>query len=92
MRRVNACNTLSFATAKPTDVKNLQVHFEELSSDGDTLLPTVLQTVQSGLKPSVPADFVFTDDIAPVETIVDSLVIRYFLTSENNNRTVGTTQ
>lgn len=74
-------NTLLFATAQPTSSENLQIHLNALPSNNDPLLRAVLQTVQTGAQPTIAADFVFTDDVAPVETIVDSLVIRYFLNS-----------
>lgn len=80
----NTLNTLLFATAEPTDFESLQAHLNILPVNGDPLLPAVLQTVQSGERPTIAADFIFTDDVAPVETIVDSLVIRYFLNSNLN--------
>ena len=85
-------NTILFATLQPTNVAYLQQHIANLPQNGDVLLPTVLPIVQSGVRPTVSADFVFTDDVAPVETIVDSLVIRYFLSSGFNDQLIGTSQ
>lgn len=72
-------NTILYATAQPTEPNSLVLHLAQLSTDGDLLLPAVLSTVQSGLRPSIAADFIFTDDVAPVETIIDSLVVRYVI-------------
>ncbi|MFT5197345.1 MAG: spermidine synthase, partial [Candidatus Promineifilaceae bacterium] len=72
-------NTILFASVKLTQFDSLDAHLKALPPNVDPLLPAVLHTVQSGLQPTTAADFMFTDDVAPVETIVDSLVIRYFL-------------
>lgn len=72
-------NTLLFASVAPTHFDTLQTHIDLIPANGDPLIPLVLRTVQSGFQPTIAADFVFTDDVAPVETIVDSLVIRYFV-------------
>ncbi|MCP4426820.1 MAG: hypothetical protein GY803_20220, partial [Chloroflexi bacterium] len=47
--------------------------------DVDPLLRAALEMAVTNLVPVVPAAVVFTDERAPVETIVDSLVIRYLL-------------
>ncbi len=74
-------NTILFATREPTDFENLAHHLEENQNAADPLLPAVLQTVQSGHQPTVSGPTIFTDDIAPVETTVDSLVLNYLLQS-----------
>ncbi|MEM8857824.1 MAG: fused MFS/spermidine synthase [Chloroflexota bacterium] len=74
-------NTILYATNKPTDSNNLLQHLSQMPADADPLIPAVLTTVQSGLRPTVRSDIVFTDDVAPVETIVDSLVLRFIFRS-----------
>ena len=74
-------NTILFATVKPTDSSSLNQHLSQLPQDSDPLISAVLNTVQSGLRPTVGSGLVFTDDVAPVETIVDSLVIRYMFST-----------
>ncbi|MEM9775110.1 MAG: fused MFS/spermidine synthase [Chloroflexota bacterium] len=74
-------NTILYATAQPTSANGLVLHITQLPKDEDPLLPAVLSAVQSGLRPSVGSEIIFTDDVAPVETIVDSLVLRYLVQS-----------
>ena len=45
----------------------------------DLLLVSVLRVAADNIVPTVPGQVVFTDERAPVETIIDSLVIRYLL-------------
>ncbi len=72
-------NTILVATVQPTSADNLRANLTQLSSDGDPLLVVALETAAKNLVPAVASDVVFTDERAPVETIVDSLVIRYLL-------------
>ena len=48
-------------------------------TDAAPLLAQVLQTAHSNLVPRTDSDIVFRDERAPVETIVDSLVLRYLI-------------
>jgi spermidine synthase len=72
-------NTILVATVQPTAGDNLARNLARLEDDVDPLLPAVLETAVANRVPIDPADVIFTDERAPVETIVDSLVIRYLL-------------
>jgi hypothetical protein len=72
-------NTILVATMQPTTSANLAHNFAQLSPDTDPLLLAAVETGTQNIVPTNPADVIFTDERAPVETIVDSLVIRYLL-------------
>ncbi len=74
-------NTILFATNAPTEFDAVQAHLNLLPADTDPLIPAVLTTVQSGFQPTISSDTIFTDNRAPVETIVDSLVLNYIFQS-----------
>ena len=64
---------------QPTSPANLAHNLTQLSSDMDPLLLAAMETAVQNIVPIVAADVIFTDERAPVETIVDSLVIRYLM-------------
>jgi spermidine synthase len=72
-------NTILVATMQATTAENLVQNVDELPPDSDPLLAAVLHTAAENVVPATASDVVFTDQRAPVETIVDSLVIRYLL-------------
>ncbi len=72
-------NSVLVATVKPTESGNLAANLERLDGDLHPLLHRSMTEVDQGLVPSVAGDVVFTDQRAPVEIIVDTLVIRYLL-------------
>ena len=72
-------NTILVATVQPTAPENLARNMAQLGADVDPLLRTAVATAVTNLVPAIPSDVIFTDERAPVETIVDSLVIRYLL-------------
>ena len=74
-------NTILVATASPTVPDNLKANLAALPADADPLLRRVLETAAANLAPPPAADsaLVLTDDRAPIETISDSIVIRYLL-------------
>jgi hypothetical protein len=71
-------NTILVATVQPTTADSLQTNLAQLG-EVDPLLREALETAVSSIVPTTPSDVVFTDERAPVETIIDSLVIRYLL-------------
>lgn len=75
----NSLNTILFATMQPTSAENLAVNLAQLDPNAHPLLRSALETAVSNITPTTPSDIIFTDERAPVETIVDSLVIRYLL-------------
>jgi spermidine synthase len=72
-------NTILVATFQSTTPDNLAFNLAQLNPQADPLLRAAMETAVSNIVPTTPADVIFTDERAPVETIVDSLVIRYLL-------------
>jgi spermidine synthase len=74
-----ALNTILVATIQPTTSDHLRQNLERLDSDAHYLLRATLETAAGNVVPVTPGPVLFTDQRAPVETIIDSLVIRYLL-------------
>lgn len=74
-----ALNTILVATQQPTTAGNVAQNLAQLAPDSDPLLRAVLETAVIAQAPVNPTGVVFTDERAPVETIIDSLVLRYLL-------------
>jgi spermidine synthase len=72
-------NTILVATAQPTDAANLTTNLALLESAAHPLLTVTMQATADNLMPTVAGPTVFTDERAPVETIIDSIVIRFLL-------------
>lgn len=74
-------NTMVYATVQPTRPENLAVNLQLLEerSEVHPLLVDVLQRTVANLVETPSSKTVFTDDLAPVERLVDSIVIRFFL-------------
>ena len=72
-------NTILVATRQPTTPDALAANLAALPPDADPLLRDALRTATANLAPIGAGGVVFTDDHAPVETISDSIVIRYLL-------------
>ncbi|MBK8905948.1 MAG: fused MFS/spermidine synthase [Anaerolineaceae bacterium] len=72
-------NTILVATVQPTTLDNLQQNLAGLDATVDPLLRAALETAVTGYVPTDPSDVIFTDERAPVETIIDGLVLRYLL-------------
>jgi len=72
-------NTILYATIQPTTDENLTLNLNLLPSDADPILRDILTTSTAILVPINQSKLVFTDDRAPVETLVDSLVLNFLL-------------
>jgi spermidine synthase len=72
-------NSILVATVEPTQPGNLSANRDLLDDQAHPLLIRAVDAALSGVVPTVSGDVIFTDQRAPVETIVDSLVIRYLL-------------
>ncbi len=72
-------NTILVATMQPTSRENLIANLESLPIDTHPLLRSTLITAAASLVDAHASDLVFTDDRAPVETLVDSLVLNFLL-------------
>ncbi len=74
-------NTMIFATKQPTAPENFAVNLTLFSRRADIhpLLLTAMQTTFANMKPGYETTQVFTDDRAPIEWIVNDMVIRFAL-------------
>lgn len=74
-------NTMIIGTKQKTQSENFAVNLMELSQDPDVhpLLIATMQTTFSHLKSGYETTTVFTDDHAPIEWIVNEMVIRFIL-------------
>ncbi|HEX2698362.1 MAG TPA: fused MFS/spermidine synthase [Anaerolineales bacterium] len=74
-------NTMIFATKQPTTPENFAVNLTRFANRTDIhpLLITAMQTTFANLKPGYETTQVFTDDRAPIEWIVNDMVIRFAL-------------
>lgn len=72
----NSFNTILVATQTKTDATALARHQAALH-DTAPLLANVLRLAQETLVPTVRSDLLFTDDHAPVELLVDSIVMNF---------------
>lgn len=77
-------NTLLYATLQPTSADNLAHNLEILPQDANPVLRAILTNSVSALIPVTLSNIIFTDDRAPVETLVDSLVINFLLSGESD--------
>lgn len=77
-------NTMIFATRQPTSPTALTANLVAFSgrSDIHPLLLSAMVTAFANLKPGYDATQVFTDDRAPIEWIVDDMVIRFALAGQ----------
>lgn len=72
-------NSILVATVRPTSSADLAINVAQLTPDTPPLLRAALETAAQNLVPNQTSDVIFTDERAPVETIIDSIVIRYLL-------------
>ncbi len=76
-------NSIVYATIARTRPENLTANLVELGRAGaPALLTDVLARTLAGLQPTPPSTMVFTDDRAPVETLVNSIVLRFVLSGD----------
>ena len=79
-------NTMIYATKQPTTAVDFAANLVALSQDPTThpLLLTAMQNTFANLKPGYETTTVFTDDRAPIEWIVNDMVIRFVAGGEVN--------
>lgn len=76
-------NSIVYATVRPTDPANLRANLATLTARHAH--PLLLQSVQAALdnlKPTPTSGQVFTDDLAPIEWITNSMVLDFFLSGD----------
>jgi len=74
-------NTMIFATKQKTNPENFTMNLVALSNDPSVhpLLISTMQVTFANLKSGYESTTVFTDDHAPIEWIVNDMVIRFIL-------------
>jgi len=74
-------NTMIFATKQETQPENFAMNLVTLSNDPsvDPLLIHTMQVTFAGLKTGYEPTQVFTDDHAPIEWIVNDMVVRFII-------------
>ncbi len=72
-------NTILVATVQPTATDNLRANAENRSAWLDPRLFTILEDAAEAIAPLGKSDIIFTDDRAPVERLVDSIVLDFLL-------------
>ncbi len=85
----NSFNTILVATNQPTEAHNLADNLAALPQNANLVLRTVIDSAVKNLKPSVQSAILFTDDRAPVETIVDSMVLNFLTGGGTDQFTKG---
>jgi predicted membrane-bound spermidine synthase len=77
-------NTMIFATKQPTKDADFAANLSILSQQPNVhpLLITAMQTTFANMKPAYNKTQVFTDDRAPIEWIVNDMVVRFALSGQ----------
>lgn len=74
-------NTMIFATKETTTPQNFSANMVRLAGDSslDPLLVTTMTVTYTHLEPGYETTTVFTDDLAPIEWIVNDMVVSFVL-------------
>ncbi|MEK7311109.1 MAG: fused MFS/spermidine synthase [Chloroflexota bacterium] len=72
-------NSIVVATVQPTSSENLFANILALPPDAHPILRQALQRGAETLQPTVYGKIIFTDDVAPVEQLTNSIVINFLL-------------
>ena len=80
----NSFNTILYATLQPTTLENLRTNTNNLPETTNPILATVLNNTLENSVPINTSDVVFIDNRAPVETLVDSLVLNFLINGDTN--------
>jgi predicted membrane-bound spermidine synthase len=77
----NTLNTMIFATKQPTSPENFSANLVRLAGDVNTnpLLITTMSSTFTNLQDGYSTTTVFTDDLAPIEWIVNNMVVSFVL-------------
>ena len=77
-------NTILFATKNETSLNNFLENYIQLYNDPETppFILDVMSTTYDGLKETKGLDIVYTDDLAPVESITNSMVMRFLFAGD----------
>ena len=75
-------NTILVATARPTEPSALARNLAALPPDASPVLRAALTSGVAALVPTVAGDTFFTDDRAPVEQLVDALILDFLFSGD----------
>lgn len=75
----NSFNSIVYATVQQTRASNLVENLERLPADAHPLLPQTLTWALDNLQPTPDSNVIFTDDVASVELISNSIALRFIL-------------
>jgi len=78
----NTFNSILYATVQPTQPTNLAANLALMGPGTPALLRDATMRAVANLKPTPHSTTVFTDDLAPVEQLTNSIVIRFILGGE----------
>jgi predicted membrane-bound spermidine synthase len=76
-------NSVIYATVQETSVDNVRMNYESLSGNVDIhpVLIAAIEKAITNLKQVPQSEVVFTDDLAPVEWLTNSMVLNYVFSS-----------
>ncbi len=80
----NTFNSILYATVQPTQAGNLAANMALMDTSTPLLLRDAAMHAVDNLQPTPRSTVVFTDDLAPVEQLTNSIVIRFILGGELN--------
>ncbi len=72
-------NTILYATVEPSSASNLRQNLQYRIDSVDPALYEMVELAADSLVPLGASDIIFTDDRAPVETLIDSIVLDFLL-------------
>jgi spermidine synthase len=75
-------NSILYATVQPTQASNLAANLALMPREAPALLRDATTHAVANLQPTPHSTTVFTDDLAPVEQLTNSIVIRFILGGE----------
>jgi spermidine synthase len=78
----DSLNTILVATHQPTEAINLARNFLALNQAEHPILWQALNDAVANLQETETSDVIFTDDRAPVETIVNDMTLEFLLSGE----------
>jgi spermidine synthase len=78
----NTFNSIMFATRQATQAENLVNNWAALGPEAHPLLRQSIESTLANLQPTPASTTVFTDDVAPIEQLTNSIVIQFVLSGE----------
>ena len=78
----NSFNTILVATQQPSASADLMVNLNNLPDNVRSDLRRIIHSASENFVSIATSDIVFTDDRAPVETLVDSLVLNFLFSDD----------